>query len=275
MDQTDVIEIAQEKLRPTAPLWTKLFLITTLFALFLPLLIMLINSFSTGLNTTQEFEFTADWYRAILSDENLLDALYRSVLVAAVSSLIATAIGTMAALSTMRAQSRLTSLLSKLSYVSLVVPELVFALSLLSWFFILSFSLSLLTVIIAHVTFSVTFVILTISARLSILDPAMEDAARDLGASESHILRKITLPLLMPAIASAFTLAFLLSFDDFLITFYTSGVGADTLPIKLYAAMKMGLSPKISALASLMFAGSLVLLVGLLAIRGRMDRTRR
>ena len=153
-------------------------------------------------------------------------------------------------------------LLEGLSYVSLVLPEIVFALALLSWFFLLSIPLGLTTVILAHVTFSISYVILTVGSRLAGFDPSLDDAARDLGASEVQILWKVTLPLLGPSMVASFLLSFLLSFDDFLITFFVNGVGSDTLPVKLYSYMKMGITPKLNALATLMwFLTAVILLV--------------
>jgi spermidine/putrescine transport system permease protein len=148
-----------------------------------------------------------------------------------------------------------------------MLPELVLSLALLSWFSVLHWELSLVTVVIAHVTLVLPFAILVIAARLTSMDASIEDAARDLGAGEWQVLSKITLPLLKPAIISAFTLSFLLSFDDFLVTYYTNGAGGDTLPVKLYALMKSGLTPKIQALSSLMLVFSIALVVILVKFR--------
>jgi len=132
-----------------------------------------------------------------------------------------------------------------LSTVSLMLPELVLSLSLLSWFSVLHWELSLMTVAVAHITLTLPFAILVIAARLQSMDASIEDAARDLGAGEWQVLFRITLPLLKPAIISAFTLAFLLSFDDF--------------PVKLYSLMKTGLTPKVQALSSLMLLFSIAI----------------
>ena len=121
--------------------------------------------------------------------------------------------------------------------------------------------LGLTTVIIAHVSFSLSYVMMTVSSRLVSFDKSLEDAARDLGASEWQILKTVILPLLKPAILGGFILSFLLSFDDFLITYFVNGVGQDTLPVKLYTAMKMGVTPKLHALSSLMFFMTLAVLI--------------
>ncbi len=256
----------KERTRPESPTWAFSILIFVITVLYLPVVVMMMNSVIVQVG--DQFVLTLEWYRQIFSDNEILAALRRSFLVATTASLGATVIGTLGAIAITKTYFRFAKTLNTMSFLSLIVPELVFALSLLSWFFILKIQLSLTTVILAHITFSLCFVLMTVTGRLVDLDPTIEDAARDLGASEWRILRDIILPLLGPALAAAFLLSFLLSFDDFLITFYTSGVGSDTLPIRLYVAMKMGLSAKLSALATIMFIFSFVLIFIMLKLRG-------
>lgn len=241
-----------ERARPRPPIWAFVILMAVLALLYLPIFVMMINSLI--IPQGDEWRFGFDWYTQILNDEELMAALSRSLIVGLATAVGATFLGAGASVALAKSKFRFAGWLNSLSYLSLTIPELVFALSLLIWFFYLKIPLSLGTVIFSHITFSLSFVLLTINARLGSLDPSLDDAARDLGASEWRILWKVTLPLLGPAIVSAFLLAFLLSFDDFLITFFTSGVGSDTLPIRLYVAMKTGLKPKLSALATLMLA---------------------
>lgn len=257
---------AFEKSRPAAPRTAFVILITVLILLYLPIVVMMLNSFLVQVGDSLALTF--EWYVAIFEDSDLLSALRRSMYVGVSASAVATFLGGLGAIALARTRFRFSGPLQGMSYMSLIIPELVFALALLSWFFILKIPLSLLTVIFAHITFSLSFVLMTVSGRFQAMDPSVEDAARDLGASEFLILRRIIIPLLIPALGSGFLLAFLLSFDDFLITFYTNGVGSDTLPIRLYVAMKMGLSPKLSALATLMFLFSLALIALLMKIRG-------
>ncbi|MNS94546.1 Inner membrane ABC transporter permease protein YdcV [compost metagenome] len=183
------------------------------------------------------------------------------MIVAVFASLISTLVGTLGALAAVKSSKTLRDLLAGMSLVSLIFPEIVFALALLSWFFLLHLPLGLPTVIIAHVSFSLSYVMMTVGARLATLDKSFEDAGRDLGASEWQILNSITVPLLKPAVIGGFILSFLLSFDDFLITYFVNGVGTDTLPIKLYSAMKMGISPKLNALSSMMFLITLIVMI--------------
>jgi spermidine/putrescine transport system permease protein len=254
-----------ERERPASPFWAKLILALVLIFLYLPLIVMIVNSLLNKVDGV--WSFTLQWYQEVFADHALLEAVGRSLYVGFASGLIATIVGTTAAIAISRSHFRFRFVIEIMSFVALIIPELVFALALLSWFFILKVSLSLNTVIIAHVTFCISFVIITISSRLASLDSSIEDAARDLGASEFRILRSITLPLLVPALGTSFVLSFLLSFDDFLITFYTNGVGADTLPILLYVSLKTGITPKLSAMATMMFLFSLSLIM--VGVRGR------
>lgn len=258
-----------ERSRPRPPALLRFVLPTMLFALYLPLLTMVLGSFvedSAGLSLR--------WYREVFRDPDLWESLGRSFVVAAGSALISTVLGLIGALALDKWIFVGKWPLRVLSLVSLMMPELVLALSLLSWFALIGMSLSLFSVIIAHVTLTLPFVILVIGARLRGLDVSFEDAARDLGASEREVLFKVTLPLLSPAILTSFLLAFLISFDDFLVTFYTNGAGNDTLPVRLYSLMKTGLTPKVQALSSLMLICSIALVYFLVRLRGIEDMTR-
>lgn len=254
-----------ERRRPPAPCWAFAVLGFVLVSLYLPVVVMLVNSFISPIPGET---LSLAWYQQIFSDRQIWDALLRSLQVGITASLASTCIGGLAAVAISKTQFRFGKFVQGFSFLSLIIPELVFALSLLIWFFVLKIQLSLMTVIFAHITFSLSFVLMTVSGRLSGLDSTMDDAAKDLGASEWTVLKRITLPLISTALGSAFLLAFLLSFDDFLITFFTSGVGSDTLPIRLYVAMKTGLTPKLSALASLMFLFSLGVILILVKLRG-------
>ena len=248
-----------ERTRPKPPAFTRWILTVTLLVLYVPLVTMVLSSFSEG--PIGVSGFTLQWYGQVFQDPVLWNALGRSVIVAGGSALGATILGLLGALALNKWVFVGKWPLQALSLLSLMLPELVLALSLLSWYALVGLELSLATVILAHITLTLPFVILVIGARLKGLEPAYEDAARDLGAREWEVLLKVILPLLRPAIASAFLLAFLLSFDDFLVTFYTNGAGTDTLPVRLYSLMKTGLTPKIQALSSLMLLASVALIV--------------
>lgn len=245
-----------ESRRPAPPLMARLVLYLIVLALYIPLGCVVFGAFR-GLDR----EFTIEWFKQVASDNVMLEALWNSLFVGFCASGISTVLGAAAAVAIHRGNFLGRRVLEGLSYISLVLPEIVFALALLSWFYLLSIPLGLTTVVLAHVTFSISYVILTVGSRLAGFDPSLDDAARDLGASEWLILWKITLPLLGPSIVASFLLSFLLSFDDFLITFFVNGVGSDTLPVKLYAFMKIGITPKLNALATLMWVLTAVLLL--------------
>jgi spermidine/putrescine transport system permease protein len=254
-----------ERYRPQPPEILKSILPFTLAALYLPLIVMVIGSF------VDLGAFTLRWYQEVFADPILWSALIRSFVVAIGAATASTLLGFVGALALDKWLFRGRFWLRTLSVLSLMLPELVLSLSLLSWFALWGVPLSLFTVIAAHVTLTLPFVILVIGARLRGLDPAYDDAARDLGAQEWQILTKITAPLLAPATLTAFLLAFLLSFDDFLVTFYTNGAGSDTLPVRLYSLMKTGLTPKIQALSSIMLIVSIILISILVQLRAVND----
>lgn len=238
-----------ERPRPSAPWFAKLALAVVAAILYMPLVSVLGGAFS-GLDGRGIFF----WFGEVFADGALFKALWNSILVGVSAAALATAIGAAAAIALHRGRFFGRALVRLGGSISLVLPEIVFALALLSLFSVIGLGLSLFTVIIAHVTFSLSYVLLTVGARLAGSDASLEDAARDLGASEAKVLWTVTLPLLRPALGAAFLLSFLLSFDDFLITFFVNGVGTDTLPVKLYTSMKTGLTPKLNALATLMWA---------------------
>ncbi|PWU18031.1 MAG: ABC transporter permease [Bdellovibrio sp.] len=232
--------------RPPAPKWAHVILLMVLFFLYFPLLYMIWGAFRTD-----EY-WSFGYFVRVLANEYWMDALYRSLSMAWFSSVISTILGTAAALTLDESRTKGPKVLPALMTLAMVVPELVFALILLTWFSWLHFSLSLLTVLVAHVTYSVSFTFLIVYGRVQQLDRNLAEAAADLGASPWQGLLKVKIPLLRPAMGAAFFVAFLLSFDDFLISFYVNGVGTDLLPIKLYAAIKIGMTPELNALATIL-----------------------
>jgi spermidine/putrescine transport system permease protein len=243
-----------ERIRPRAPRMAFATLWLVLIFLYLPLGVLICK---TAMEPSGLFE--------VFNDEALMNALQNSLIVAFSSATLATLLGTSAALSLHRRKTWAGRMLNGLSLVSLIFPEIVFALSLLAWFFVLNqllpFELGLPTVVIAHVTFSLSYVMLSVGSRLATFDVSLEDAARDLGAGEFKVVTTLLVPMLRPAVLGGFILSFLLSFDDFLITYFVNGAGQETLPVKLYGAMKAGVSPKLTALSSLMMVITLTLLV--------------
>ena len=219
--------------------------------LHVPLLILIGFSFNASRFTLWE-GFSWRWYHAVFTDADMADAAWNSAVIAVVSTLISTVVGTLAAYALWKRGSRL---LSGSLYLSLVTPEIVTGISLLAffqWAFRwLGWRLGLYTVILAHVSFSIAYVAIVVASRLRTFDPALEEAAMDLGATEWRAFWRVTLPALAPGIAAAALLALTISFDDYVITSMVAGVDSTTLPMVIYAMARRGANPSINAISAL------------------------
>jgi len=230
--------------------------------LHLPLAILTVFSFNSSRFSVWE-GFSFAWYQAVFRDAHLAEAAWNSLVIAAVSTAVSTLIGTLCAYGMWKRQSRP---LAGSLYLSLVTPEIVTGVSLLAffqWIFRhLELQLGMHTVILAHVAFSIAYVVLVVMARLRTADPALEEAALDLGANEWQAFRLVTLPMLAPGIAAAALLAFTVSFDDYVITSLVAGVDSETLPMVMYAMARRGTNPSLNAISTLIIAvlGGFVLL---------------
>ncbi|MDR3607412.1 MAG: ABC transporter permease [Oligoflexia bacterium] len=230
-------------------------------ALYFPILVMLTDSFLETSPATGASVVTLKWYQLALSDTRVLESLGNSLWIASWTTLASVVIGTAAALPLQRSRFKAKGAIEGLAYVPLIMPEIVMGLSLLIWFSMLGIHLGPSCVILAHITFSLSYVILTVRGRLENFDPAIEEAARDLGATAWQTFWKVTFPLIWPGVLSGALIAFTLSFDDFLITFFTAGIGSDTLPVRIYSMIKFGITPEIHALSSLMIAATALLIL--------------
>ena len=219
--------------------------------LHLPLVVLTLFSFNSSRFTVWE-GFSLRWYGEAFSNAQLMEALGNSVIIAAVSTLIATAVGTLCAYGLWKRES---PLVNGALYVSLVTPEIVTGVSLLALFqFVFRWTgwrLGMHTVILAHVGFSIAFVVVVVAARLRTFSPALEEAAMDLGATEWGAFWHVTLPVLRPGIVAAALLALTVSFDDYVITSLVAGVDSETLPMVIYAMARRGASPVINAISAL------------------------
>jgi spermidine/putrescine transport system permease protein len=244
--------MADERRRP-APHFLSYLATAAVFALlYAPLAAVVVYSFDPDLR----------WYERLVHDETLADVLVRSLLVASVTSVLASLVGTAAAIALERARFRGKRLLNLLTLIPLVMPELVLGLASVVWFVTLRLTLGLWSVILAHVTFTVSYVVLTVRARLADFDVTLEEAAKDLGATSWQTFRLVTLPLLFPGILGGAMMAFTLSFDDFLISYFTAGVNTDTLPMKLYSMIRFGVNREMYALSSVLIAVTVLGLAG-------------
>lgn len=219
--------------------------------LHLPVLILVAFSFNASRFSARWTGFTWRWYREILDRPDILNALKLSLLVAGVSTAIAVVLGTLIALALARRRLRGRAAVKGLLYLPIVTPEIVVGISLLLLFVTLRFALGVSTIVIAHVAFNISFVAVVVMARLHGMDPQLREAAMNLGADEITTFFKVTLPLLRPGILAAALLAFTLSFDDFVITFFVAGVGATTLPLLVFSMVKLGVSPTVNAISTL------------------------
>ncbi len=214
--------------------------------------------------------FSLDWYRAALLDRDLLESSANSLIIGASATAIATIIGTLAAYGLWKRSS---TWIAGSMYLSLATPEIVTGVSLLALFqFVfryLKLPLGMHTVILAHVAFSVAYVAVVVMARLRTFDPALEEAALDLGATEFGAFQRVTLPYLMPAIAAAAMLAFTVSIDDYVITSLVAGIDSQTLPMVIYAMARRGVSPMLNAVSTLIVMGLGVLVIASERLRSR------
>jgi spermidine/putrescine transport system permease protein len=229
--------------------------------LYLPILILVVFSFNTQrLNLTWE-GFTLHWYDVLLADAKVGAATRNTLAVALTSTITATAIGTLAALALQRYEFGLRRFSETSLYIPIVIPEIVMGIGLLSLYATLKINLGLTTITLSHIAFSIPFVALVVRARLHGFDRSLEEAAMDLGANEIITFVRVTLPLILPGVLAGAMLAFTLSLDDFIITFFTAGPGSTTLPLLVYGMVKTHITPEINALSTIWVFTVFVLLL--------------
>ena len=245
-------------------------------ALYIPVVVMVVYSFNAGKLSSVWAGFSVKWYGVLFSNEALLEALGKSLLIAGVAASLSTLFGIFIAACFVRfGRFRGRLLLSALASAPLVIPEVVMGLSLLLIFIQLEQLLGwpqgrgIDTIIIAHATFGMCFAAVVIQARLRQFDRSLEEAAMDLGARQPYIFFSVTLPLIAPAILSAWLLTFTLSFDDLVIASFVSGPGSSTLPIVIFSKVRLGVTPEINAIATLMIA---IIAIGVIAGASLMKR---
>jgi spermidine/putrescine transport system permease protein len=242
--------------RSRLPLYTTL---AVLLFFYLPIAVLVINSFNGSRFEGGWGGFSWRWYERLWHERDIWHAFGNSLLVAVTATVAATAIGTLAAIAMHRYQSRLQRLHYSLIYAPLVVPEILMGMSLLLLFVALGVNLGLGTIILAHVTFCISFVTLVVLARLQDFDYSIVEASLDLGANWWVTTWRVLIPMLAPGILAGGLLAFTLSIDDFVVTFFVAGPGATTLPIQVYSMIKHGSTPLINALSTLLLVATFAL----------------
>ncbi len=229
--------------------------------LYIPIGVLILFSFNESRYTHQWTGWSLKWYESLANNTMLIDAAINSLLVAVVAATLATMIGTLTAVGLYRYRFRGKQALTSLLFVVMMSPDIVMAISLLALFLTLGISLGFWSLLIAHITFCLPFVVITVYSRLRGFNPHLIDAAKDLGASEFQAFWRVIVPLAAPAILAGWLLSFTLSLDDVIVSFFVTGPGFEILPLKIYSMVRLGVKPEVNALATVLFVISLVLVI--------------
>ncbi|ORM53543.1 spermidine/putrescine ABC transporter permease PotC [Pantoea conspicua] len=229
---------------------------------YIPIVILIVNSFNASRFGINWQGFTTQWYHLLLNNDSLLQAAQHSLIMGVLSASCATLIGSLTAVALYRYRFRGKPFVSGMLFVVMMSPDIVMAISLLVLFMLLGISLGFWSLLFSHITFCLPFVVITVYSRLKGFDVRMLEAAKDMGASETTILRKIILPLAMPAVAAGWLLSFTLSMDDVVVSSFVTGPTFEILPLKIYSMVKVGVSPEVNALATILMLLSLLLVAG-------------
>ena len=230
--------------------------------LYIPIVILIVNSFNASRFGINWQGFSTQWYALLMNNDSLIRAAKHSLIMGVLSATFATLIGALTAVALYRYRFRGKPFVSGMLFVVMMSPDIVMAISLLVLFMLLGISLGFWSLLVSHITFCLPFVVITVYSRLKGFDVRMLEAARDLGASEVTILRKIILPLAIPAVAAGWLLSFTLSMDDVVVSSFVTGPGFEILPLKIYSMVKVGVSPEVNALATILMVLSLLLVAG-------------
>lgn len=239
----------------------KLYTFIIFLFLYAPIIALIIFSFNNSRTMGVWKGFTFKWYLQLFHNRRILRALYYTVLIAISSAVISTIVGTISSIAIYKLKGFKKKLTLNITNLPVLNPDIVTGIALMSLFTFLSIKLGLLSMLLAHITFGIPYVILSVLPKLKQLPTNLEDAALDLGATPRYTLRKVILPLIKPGIASGFLMAFTMSIDDFVISFFTAGPGVTNLSIEVYSMAKRGIKPEINALSTLMFLVVLCLLL--------------
>ena len=226
--------------------------------LYAPLVIVVAYSFNDSRLNAEWVGFTFDWYRKLFGNEKMLKAAWNSLVIALTASGVATVLGTMAGYAMYRYKVRL---LPVMVLAPIAIPEILMGVSLLIFFVMLNLTLGMVSIVLSHIAFCVGFVAIVVRSRLAGMDESLTEAARDLGATPWQAFRLVTLPQIMPGVVAGALMAFTLSIDDFVITFFTAGVGSSTLPLQIYTMVKISVTPEVNAVSTLLMLLTLALIL--------------
>ena len=229
--------------------------------LYIPIIILVTNSFNEDRYGLSWKGFSWNWYERLFNNDTLIQAAFHSVTIAFFAATLATIVGGLTAIALYRYRFRGKQAVSGMLFIVMMSPDIVMAVSLLALFMVVGISLGFWSLLLAHVTFCLPYITVTIFSRLNGFDARMLEAAKDLGASEVTILRKIILPLALPAVVSGWLLSFTISLDDVVVSSFVSGVSYEILPLRIFSLVKTGVTPEVNALATIMIVLSLGLVI--------------
>lgn len=224
--------------------------------LYVPLLILIVYSFNDSRVNVGWVGFTLKWYKVLFADKQLISAAINSIIIALIASTVSVILGTLAGVALHKYK---VPLLSTLVMIPVAAPELLVGVSLLLFFLLINFSLGMVSITLAHIAFCLSFVTIAVKTRMHGMDDSLIDAARDLGASPVRAFFSVLIPTILPGIIAGWLMAFTLSLDDFVITFFTAGVGSSTLPLAIYSMLKMGVTPEVNAASTVIIICTLIL----------------
>jgi spermidine/putrescine transport system permease protein len=224
--------------------------------LYLPLLVLIVYSFNDSRVNVAWVGFTLKWYKLLFADKLLISAAINSLIIATIASTASVILGTLAGVALHKYKI---PLLSTLIMIPVAAPELLVGVSLLLFFLMINFTLGIASITLAHIAFCLSFVTIAVKTRMHGMDNSLMDAARDLGASPTRAFFSVLVPIILPGIIAGWLMAFTLSLDDFVITFFTSGVGSSTLPLAIYSMLKMGVTPEVNAASTVIILCTLIL----------------
>ncbi len=241
-------------------LFKKIYIYLIFIFLYAPIGVLILFSFNDSRSRGVWKGFTFRWYLELFKDEEILNALYYTIIIALLSSIISTIIGTIAAIGIADIPGVRKKLILNLNYLPVLNPDIVTAVSLMTLFKFLKVEFGFITMLLSHIVFSIPYVILSVLPKLNQMDKNLAEAAMDLGATPSYALRKVVIPEIRPGIVTGFLLAFTMSIDDFVISFFNKGAEVTNLSITIFSMAKRGINPVINALSTLMFIGLLGIL---------------
>lgn len=253
----------------------KLYLFLMFAFLYAPIIVLMVYSFNSSRSRGTWDGFTIKWYFDLFQDRQIMTSLYYSLIIGILSSLVATFIGTLAAFGINYMKSLPQKVVMNLTYLPVLNPDIVTGISFMLLFIFVRLKPGFITLLLSHITFNIPYVILSVLPRIKQLDKNMYEAALDLGATPAMAFRKVILPEIMPGIITGLLLAFTLSFDDFVISFFNTGSGVSNLSIIVYSMARRGINPKINALSTLMFISVLTLLIIINFMMARGDNSKK